>query len=70
MNYTLDVHTITGEVFSASVAVITDTPEARLEFIENHIDNTNTVLVLDETDANHEIFIVLNTITAYVWKRR
>ncbi|USL89233.1 hypothetical protein vBBceSLY1_00014 [Bacillus phage vB_BceS_LY1] len=70
MNYTLDIHTITGEVFSASVAVLVDTVHARIEFIEKQIDDTNTVLVLDETEDNHEIFITLNQITAYVWKRR
>lgn len=70
MNYTLEVHLIDGKHYTASVAMLVDTPEARLEFIENHIDITGTVLVLDETEENHELFIMLNTITAYVWKRR
>lgn len=69
MNYTLVIHTIDGQFYTASVAMLVDTVEARLEFIENHIDNTGTVLVLDETDANHAMFIVLNTITSYIWKR-
>lgn len=69
MNYTLEVHTLTGMTYSASVAMLVDTVEARLEFIENHIDDTNTVLVLDETEENYEMFVTLNQITAYVWKR-
>lgn len=70
MNYTLEITLINSEIIGVPVALIEDTLSAKKQFIENNIDESSTLLALEETEDSYAMLVPLDHIICYVWRRK
>lgn len=69
MNYILEITLINSEIIGVPVAMVEDTMSAKQLFIENMVDPSSTLLMIEETDKNYAMFVPLDHIICYVWRR-
>ncbi|AXN58321.1 hypothetical protein HWB81_gp12 [Bacillus phage Wes44] len=69
MNYILEITLINNEIIGVPVALTEDTMIAKHLFIESNIDVSSTLLMLEETEMNHAMFVPLDHIICYVWRK-